>query len=73
MVALIVERISGGRTRTCNSRCYNAKGAECTCCCGGKNHGVGLSKAIDNTREVAEKLTNTTFKLLLPFKEVENA
>lgn len=69
MVALIVEKTSSGRIRTCNSRCYNAKGAVCVCCCGGKNHGVGFDKAIENTRETAEKIANTAFQL--PFKEVQ--
>lgn len=66
MVALIVEKTTGGKTRTCNSRCYNAKGAKCICCCGGRNHGVGVNKAVDNTIEVAQELldkANTTIKL----------
>jgi len=72
MVALIVERTSGGKTRTCNSRCYGAKGAECICCCGGKNHGMGLNKAIDNTREATQELlAKADTAISLPFKEGE--
>lgn len=39
--------------RSCNSACYDAGGpaGECQCICGGMNHGVGLSKAVKNTKE----------------------
>ena len=40
------------RMGVCNSYCYNAKHPQCMCCCGGVNHGVGLQKAIENTREL---------------------
>lgn len=40
------------RLAVCNSYCYNAKGPICTCPCGGVNHGVGLQKAIENTRQM---------------------
>lgn len=26
----------------CNGKCTHAKGGDCTCSCGGKNHGTGL-------------------------------
>lgn len=39
----------------CDANCYNATHPECDCICGGKNHGVGLAKAQDNTRQYAEK------------------
>ncbi len=40
------------RRQTCGSHCYNAKNDKefCTCPCGGVNHGVGLAKAIENTK-----------------------
>lgn len=41
-------------TRRCDERCYDATHGQCTCCCGGRNHGVGLIHAIDNTRELAD-------------------
>jgi len=50
MTTLLIARSKDGkRTRTCNARCYNAKGKRCTCICGGKNHGVGYDQALDNT------------------------
>jgi hypothetical protein len=39
----------------CDAKCYNAKEPGCTCVCGGRNHGAGLEKATDNTREMAEE------------------
>lgn len=71
MVALIVEKTSSGRTRVCCSRCYNAKGTECVCCCGGLNHGMGYDKAVSNTRQVVQEVLNkpnTTTFIKLPFK-----
>ncbi|MDD3493032.1 MAG: hypothetical protein PHZ19_06020 [Candidatus Thermoplasmatota archaeon] len=36
----------------CDARCYNADGPDCDCICGGRNHGAGLSQALENTREM---------------------
>ena len=44
----------GRNTRSCGSQCHNAKHTECSCICGGVNHGVGLNEAIDNTRLLME-------------------
>jgi hypothetical protein len=40
---------SRGRTRRCNAKCYNARGSECHCACGGVNHGVGECQARQNS------------------------
>ncbi len=32
-----------GSKHVCDSRCMNAKGGNCECSCGGKNHGRGYS------------------------------
>ena len=57
MPTLILEHGTQGKSRgQCDSRCYNAKSAVCLCCCGGKNHGIGLQRAIDNTRAMTEEL-----------------
>jgi hypothetical protein len=37
----------------CDARCYDAKHPDCDCICGGVNHGAGLNRAVDNTRELA--------------------
>jgi len=33
----------------CDANCHEAKSPECTCICGGANHGVGLKQAMANT------------------------
>lgn len=40
----------------CDARCYNAKGPSCDCCCGGRNHSVGLRRAQENTRKHGETI-----------------
>lgn len=40
----------------CDARCYNAEHPDCACVCGGRNHGVGLSRALDNTRVLADAI-----------------
>jgi hypothetical protein len=42
---------SNGRIGRCDANCYNATNTKCTCICGGKNHGVGLTQARDNTAQ----------------------
>ena len=32
----------------CDERCYNAKRMDCSCICGGVNHGHGLEHALKN-------------------------
>jgi len=33
----------------CDANCHEAKSPECTCICGGANHGVGIKQAMANT------------------------
>ena len=35
-----------------DAACYNAAGRYCKCCCGGRNHGVGLDQAVENTQRM---------------------
>lgn len=53
-MTLIAAYNSDGCIGRCDSKCYNATCEKCTCICGGANHGVGKTKAMDNTRELAE-------------------
>ncbi|MCK4298970.1 MAG: hypothetical protein KAX80_05525 [Planctomycetes bacterium] len=48
MTTLITAYNKSGCIGRCDAKCYNAKGAVCRCICGGKNHGVGLQRAIAN-------------------------
>jgi len=38
----------------CDERCYNAKEPSCHCICGGRNHGVGQTRAMENTQNLFE-------------------
>ena len=55
MSTLIAVYDSEGCRGRCDARCYNATGDECTCICGGMNHGAGLQRAMQNTQALAEK------------------
>jgi len=44
-----------GRKMTCDSRCYNAIGSTCNCCCGGVNHGVGFQSASKFWNDVSKQ------------------
>ena len=73
MPALITQHGTGGKKQgQCDARCYNAKTPTCICCCGGANHGVGLQKAVENTRimiyelERKAKDTGTKVQVKLP-------
>lgn len=54
MTTLIAVYNSEGCQGRCDAKCYEAQEPECTCVCGGKNHGAGLQQALDNTREYVE-------------------
>ncbi len=51
-MTIIEVRGGDGRVRgRCDARCYGAKSlAPCHCICGGKNHGRGLDKAVEQSR-----------------------
>jgi hypothetical protein len=40
-VARIIHRKSNPSNHKCDARCQHAKGHNCECSCGGKNHGAG--------------------------------
>lgn len=54
-MTLIEVRNSDGVVGRCDAKCYNAEHPHCDCICGGKNHGAGRQRAIENTRELAEQ------------------
>jgi hypothetical protein len=55
MVTLIAVYNSEGLVGRCDARCYQGSDERCECICGGSNHGAGLARAVDNTRERAEQ------------------
>jgi len=52
----LIEVYAGGSRRRCDARCYNGHSKQCKCVCGGRNHGKGLQRALDNTRKIAEEI-----------------
>lgn len=52
MTTLLTMHTSHGIVGRCDANCYNATTKACTCICGGRNHGVGLNRAIENTRKL---------------------
>ena len=55
MTTLIAIFNSEGCTGRCDAKCYEATTGSCDCICGGLNHGAGVERATDNTRELAEE------------------
>lgn len=51
---LIVYNERGTRLGQCDAKCYNARHRACHCVCQGVNHGVGLRRAAENTRDFSE-------------------
>jgi hypothetical protein len=45
MVLVVAVDGDGKVKRKCDARCYNAKGSDCHCVCGGRNHGLGFEEA----------------------------
>lgn len=56
MATLIYVGGSGGCIGRCDAKCYDAKDDKCDCICGGRNHGQGLRKALDTTKEYSEEM-----------------
>lgn len=56
MCTLMSTGNSSGKTGRCDAKCYGASGGTCHCCCGGRNHGKGLNKAIDNIQDYADQM-----------------
>ncbi len=56
MTTLISWSNSNGNQGRCDAKCYEATSPDCDCICGGRNHGAGKTKAIENTRSLAERM-----------------
>lgn len=51
MASLLIVRRGVDIVGQCDELCYDAKHDKCVCrACGGTNHGIGLERAITNTR-----------------------
>lgn len=56
MTTLIASYNSDGCVGRCDAKCYEATTPGCECICGGKNHGTGQAKAIENTRQFGKDM-----------------
>jgi len=56
MSTLIYAMAGGKCIGKCDENCYNAEHPECTCICGGRNHGKGKDQAIKNTEKYADQM-----------------
>lgn len=45
---------SQGCVGRCDARCHEATQPKCKCICGGRNHGVGLTQARENTKKISD-------------------
>lgn len=64
MTLIEIRSASGRLLGRCDARCHEAVSPECDCCCGGRNHGRGLERAIAQTREYAQALIPEHWKAL---------
>lgn len=61
----------------CDASCYAASppkpSRKCKCICGGKNHGVGIANAIDNTNELKDYISfiHKDAKIRFPEQQLE--
>jgi hypothetical protein len=51
-MTLMMQKIGQDAARRCDARCYHGKSKTCCCMCGGRNHGTGLQKALNNIRDI---------------------
>jgi hypothetical protein len=58
-MTLISVYTSEGCIGRCDSKCYEATERECACVCHGANHGRGITKAMEQTRVMAERWVTT--------------
>jgi hypothetical protein len=52
MTTLIAVYSSDGCEGRCDAKCYDAKEPVCNCICGGRNHGAGKKRAMQNTQKL---------------------
>lgn len=51
MTTLISVYVAQRCVGRCDAKCYDAEHDDCSCVCGGKNHGKGVEEAKRNIRE----------------------
>jgi len=70
MTALFTIWTNDGRRSACDEPCYNAYDAHCSCVCGGRNHGLGIQRAAQQTARFlpqwVQDLASGSLKRLAP-------
>jgi hypothetical protein len=54
LTTLIAVYNSDGCVGRCDAKCYEAADPDCDCICGGRNHGVGRARAVENTAALVD-------------------
>lgn len=72
MATLMTFKSANGSAERCDARCYDAKGSDCVCCCGGLNHGVGFVRAFGHTVEGFDEIVKKAEKISKPQLKVSN-
>jgi predicted GTPase len=54
MTVLMSVQFGNGKKGKCDSRCYDAIRPDCSCVCGGINHGVGYLQAKQNIEKIVD-------------------
>lgn len=62
MATLMTFKNAFGRAGRCDAKCYDAKHEGCVCCCGGRNHRAGFTKALKNTIEHFDSMVEASKK-----------
>lgn len=56
MTTVLAVYNSEGCVGRCDAKCHEATTRECDCICGGRNHGIGVRRALDQTRADIERM-----------------
>ena len=64
-MVIIEVRTEQGVVGRCDANCYDAKGTECHCICGGANHGVGVNVAMEDRQYLSDDEILETCKNIL--------
>jgi hypothetical protein len=63
MTTVLAVYNSDGCVGRCDAKCHDASTPDCDCICGGRNHGVGHTRAVTNTRAMLVERADATAQL----------
>jgi hypothetical protein len=62
MTTVLAVYDSDGCVGRCDAKCHHAATPDCDCICGGRNHGVGPTRAMANTRAMLVERADATLR-----------